>query len=235
MLSTLLESNPAPQRRRAGAIASIALHTLLIAAAIAATASARTDVPPVIADPPVIHTDLWPTSGPTRSLAGRDGPVTRRETIDVPSPPRVSFSIDAEAVVPEIDVAGSPVPLETPFDRERGAPFGRVGEGPGGAMGEEPRTIAHVDRPVAMLAPPRPRYPDQLRAAGITGRVVLRLVVDTTGRVERETVTVLESSHDLFARAVIAVLPSLRFTPAEAGGRKVRMLVVLPFEFRLNE
>jgi hypothetical protein len=34
---------------------------------------------------------------------------------------------------------------------------------------------------------------------------------------------------------VRAVLPSLRFTPAEIGGRKVRMLVDLPFEFRLND
>jgi protein TonB len=86
-----------------------------------------------------------------------------------------------------------------------------------------------------MLAPPRPRYPDQLRAAGVTGRVVVRLVVDTAGRVELASVTVREASHDLFAQAVRAVLPSLRFTAAEAGGRKIRMLVDLPFEFRLRD
>jgi hypothetical protein len=48
-------------------------------------------------------------------------------------------------------------------------------------------------------------------------------------------VVIRESSHDLFAQAIRAVLPSLRFTPAVAGGRKVRMLVDLPFEFRLND
>jgi periplasmic protein TonB len=69
----------------------------------------------------------------------------------------------------------------------------------------------------------------------MTGRVVVRLIVDTVGRVEPASVVIRESSHDLFAQAVRAVLPSLRFVPAEAGGRKVRMLVDLPFEFRLNE
>jgi periplasmic protein TonB len=81
----------------------------------------------------------------------------------------------------------------------------------------------------------RPQYPERLRAAGVTGRVVVRLVVDTLGRVEPASVAIRESAHDLFAQAVRAVIPSLRFVPAEAGGRRVRMLVDLPFEFRLND
>jgi protein TonB len=98
-----------------------------------------------------------------------------------------------------------------------------------------PLTIEHVDRAAALLTAPRPRYPDQLRAAGVTGRVVARFVVDTTGRVEPTSVVIRESSHELFTRAVRAALTSLRFAPAEVGRRKVRMLVDLPFEFRLNE
>lgn len=102
-------------------------------------------------------------------------------------------------------------------------------------VGNAPATAETVDKVAAMVLPPRPRYPDQLRAAGVTGRVIVRLVVDTAGRVEPGSVMIRESSHDLFAEAVRAVLPSLRFVPAEAGGRKVRMLVDLPFEFRLRE
>jgi protein TonB len=119
----------------------------------------------------------------------------------------------------------------------RQASFGEPpgGRAPGSSPGDEPATAGNVDRAAALLAPPRPRYPDQLRVAGVTGRVVVRLVVDTMGRVEPASVVIRESSHDLFAQAVRAVLPSLRFTPAAAGGRKVRMLVDLPFEFRLND
>jgi protein TonB len=59
-------------------------------------------------------------------------------------------------------------------------------------------------------------------------------VVDTLGRVEAQSIVIREAAHDLFATAVRAVLPALRFRPAEAGGHRVRMLVELPFEFRLD-
>jgi TonB family protein len=108
------------------------------------------------------------------------------------------------------------------------------GRGPGFADGE-PATAGDVDRIATMTTTPRPRYPDQLRAAGVTGRVVVRLVIDTTGRVEAASVVIREASHELFAQSVRAILPSLRFSPAEARGRKVRMLADLPFEFRLHD
>jgi hypothetical protein len=34
---------------------------------------------------------------------------------------------------------------------------------------------------------------------------------------------------------VRAVLPSMKFYPAEVGGRKVKQLVQLPFAFKLNK
>lgn len=46
--------------------------------------------------------------------------------------------------------------------------------------------------------------------------------------------TVVSSSHDLFAASARAALPALRFSPAEAGGRRVRQLVELPFAFELR-
>jgi protein TonB len=115
----------------------------------------------------------------------------------------------------------------------------RCTSGPGGdstrSFDGAPATLATVDRGAALVSPLRPQYPERLRAAGVTGRVVVRLVVDTLGRVEPASVAIRESAHDLFAQAVRAVIPSLRFVPAEAGGRRVRMLVDLPFEFRLND
>ena len=80
----------------------------------------------------------------------------------------------------------------------------------------------------------RPRYPDNLRTAGVAGRVVVRFVVDTTGHVDMASTQVLESTHDLFTRAVLDVLPSLRFVPAETNGRRVRSLAEMPFDFVLR-
>jgi TonB family protein len=81
---------------------------------------------------------------------------------------------------------------------------------------------------------PHPQYPPELRNVNYEGEVLAQFVVDTTGRVERETFKVLKSSSPLFTSAVSSVLPELRFTPAQLGGRKVRQLVRMPFEFALT-
>jgi protein TonB len=95
---------------------------------------------------------------------------------------------------------------------------------------------AAVDREV-MPHPtnPSPRYPSDLRAARIEGRVIARFVVDTTGRVIMGSVTVEASTHPAFSDAVIEALSRSRFTPAELRGRKVQQLVSQPFVFVLRE
>jgi len=70
-----------------------------------------------------------------------------------------------------------------------------------------------------------------LRAAGIAGEVRVRFVVDTAGRAELSSVHVIESSHELFTRAVLASLRQSRFTPGEVSGRRVRTLVERTFRF----
>jgi protein TonB len=238
MLRTLLESNAPRQRRRASTVASIVVHTAAIAGAIVATASARTDLPmdKPVQDPPIF---VFPTPDPGRRIPrAPSGPTSPRreyavEDLVPPGRRTITYSPDALPTVPtEVD----PTTLIARDTTGLGLPRGPIGgELVGRVVADQPATAATVDRAAAMLAPPRPRYPDRLRAAGVAGRVVVRLVVDTAGRVETASVTIRESSHDLFAQAVRAVLPSLRFAPAEAGGRKVRMLVDLPFEFRLHE
>ena len=66
----------------------------------------------------------------------------------------------------------------------------------------------------------KPRYPEQLRQAGVDGRVLVRFTVDTTGRVDPSSVKILTSTHDLFSRAVRESLAGFRFKPAEVNGRR---------------
>ena len=240
MLRVLLESNAPRQRRRASTAASIAVHTAVIAAAIVATASAKIGAPDKGKDRDRVYILRPPPSPPRRAAYGSRPPTPRRRESSfedmVPTVPRIpDFALRA----PDKALADiNPLTLigrDSGFHRERWRVGWREGEPWSASIGGEPATVANVERAAALLAPPRPRYPDQLRAAGVTGRVVVRLVVDTTGHIEPASVVVRESSHDLFAHAVRAVLPALRFRPAEVGGRKVRMLVDLPFEFRLND
>ena len=46
---------------------------------------------------------------------------------------------------------------------------------------------------------------------------------------------VLKSTHDMFTNSVKAVLPNMKFYPAEVGGRKVKQLVQMPFQFNLSK
>ena len=92
-----------------------------------------------------------------------------------------------------------------------------------------------VEEKPSILSGPQLVYPDLLRQAGIQGRVIVQVIVDTTGRAEMNTFKVLKSSHDGFTQAVKNVLPNMKFYPAEIGGRKVKQMVQQPFTFALTK
>jgi periplasmic protein TonB len=233
MFGTLLESRRSRQWRLAGTVASVVVHTTVIAVAVVTGASATmrvtaTDVtprpdlvwvsprrwlPPLAPEGPHLSVDRWPELS-TRRIVYAD------RQFDAP-------------MVQERDLVGD-LTSETHPTRCLGHCRENWQADPNAFAGA-PATIATVDRAAFLVAPPRPRYPERLRTAGVTGRVVVRFVVDTLGRVEPASIVIRESSHDLFIEAVRATLPALAFVPAEAGGRKVRMLVDLPFEFRLHD
>jgi TonB family protein len=76
-----------------------------------------------------------------------------------------------------------------------------------------------LERP-AILAEnqPRPAYPAALLHDRVQGEVHIRVTVLPSGRADSSTVVVLASSHALFTQAVEALLPQLKFWPAEVGG-----------------
>src|SRR5207253_9564586 len=80
---------------------------------------------------------------------------------------------------------------------------------------------------------PPPAYPELLRAAGIEGRVVLQVVIDTLGRAE-PAARVFASSNPGFDGAALAYVRGARFRPGRAGGRAVRVLTRLPIAFTLR-
>jgi len=77
------------------------------------------------------------------------------------------------------------------------------------------------------------RYPDELRNMSMTGEVLVRFIVEPTGKVRPGSATVVRSSHPLFTKAVTDGLPLLRFYPARVGGIPVAQLVEEPFTFSL--
>jgi TonB family protein len=112
-----------------------------------------------------------------------------------------------------------------------GSPLG------GGASGLEAGSALderQVDQAPRLLgAPSAPLYPVALRQAGVEGTVMVRFVIDTLGRAELDALEVLASAHPRFVEPVRAALARYQFSIGEAGGRKVRTRVQMPFAFTL--
>jgi len=80
-----------------------------------------------------------------------------------------------------------------------------------------------------------PRYPDELRKSGVEGEVLAQFIVDNEGHADMNSFKVLKSNHDLFTAAVMSVLPDMKFNAAQVGGRAVKQLVQMPFQFSLTK
>jgi TonB family protein len=78
------------------------------------------------------------------------------------------------------------------------------------------------------------RYPADMRRANKEGVVLTQFVVDEKGVVDLRTFKALQSSDPAFTAAVRQALPTMRFTPAEVGGRAVAQVVQQPFTFSLS-
>jgi periplasmic protein TonB len=146
--------------------------------------------------------------------------------------PVISFDDNIVPGIPEPGVMAGL--LDPPFDSARVASGGASTGSPNVSDGP-PRLENQVETAVmAMPGTATPRYPSMLQSAGLEGDVRAQFVVDTLGRVEQGSFHVIESTHDLFAAAVRDALGRARFTPAEAGGHKVRQLVEQTFTFRIT-
>ncbi len=103
------------------------------------------------------------------------------------------------------------------------------------AYGDDVYTSFQVDNAAQISAGSAvPRYPPELLARRVQGKVVVRFVVDTTGMADVASVEILDSSAPQFEESVRAALPHMRFSPARLNGRRVRQLVEQPFRFNVT-
>jgi protein TonB len=90
-----------------------------------------------------------------------------------------------------------------------------------------------VSQAPVLLSSIVPDYPERARALGIAGQVVLRFVVDQSGRVERDIK--ITTSIPLLDQAAIDAVRQWRFAPArDRDGNPVRVLVSVPLQFTLR-
>ena len=93
------------------------------------------------------------------------------------------------------------------------------------------RRVTRSDSPKPGNRPPK--YPTDLRNAGIEGKTMFEFVIEANGRVDLTTVQVISATAEQFVKAVIDALPDLRFEPLYVEGCPVPVVARMPFEFSL--
>ena len=205
-----------------GLAGSSAVHFLLLALFLAASGTGervlrtydrRTDLIPVptLPVPPPIEMPRTPTALPPVADDGTIVPAISAPKIDV----RPVKGTESE---------GPPVDGGPAVDPADGA---RRGVPPGGDDG--PTIYENVDQlPVPTVAP-KPVYPPWAVEAGVTGRVLLHVLVGADGRVRQ--VVVKQGVSGLSEAARDAVLLWV-FRPATVNGVAVSTWVSIPVVFR---
>jgi protein TonB len=239
MFNNLLESKAKKQRSLGWNITSAAIVSGLIALSAYATAQAAIEN-----DKPREEKIQFAEVKPEEPPPPKDEPPPPpppKDVVAAPPPPKgfqvLTAPVEIPDVIPEIDLSKK-VTDEADFSGKGaagGTSKGVAGGTPQPVNSDQPFFEFQVEKPADKLSGPAPSYPDILRSANVAGRVIAQFVVDTDGKAEMGTFKALESDHELFTAAVKRVLPQWRFIPAETGGRKVKQLVQLPFEFALSK
>ena len=93
-----------------------------------------------------------------------------------------------------------------------------------------------VDRPATPIRDnPAARYPVSLRARGVQGAALVRLVIDSRGYVAPKSVVVLYATAPEFADAVVDVAYRWRFAPAVKDGAPSPQIACMPSTFRITD
>ena len=97
---------------------------------------------------------------------------------------------------------------------------------------DQPLDIKNLSKiPVASFKK-RPRYPLEMRKAGVTGTVVLAFVITKEGFVV--DLTVISATNSEFAVSALECLSKWRFIPGSVNGVPVSCRVSMPMSFNLK-
>jgi TonB family protein len=97
----------------------------------------------------------------------------------------------------------------------------------------DPVPYYKVEKKPELLRQVVPAYPDMARSAGIEGRVVVQVVVDTLGRVARAEVLAPSGSR-LLDESALAAAQQFEFRPGYQLDRPVPVTLSIPFRFQLQ-
>lgn len=226
MFDNLMESDPKKGGLRgtaATSFSSIAAHVVIIGFAVVATMKTAEEASSLVSDTTMVFIQDQEEEEPPPP-----------ELLDLPPPKgfrTLAAPINVPTSIPAID-------LNQQFDPRDFSGVG-VEEGIFEGIGDAPVDLAQifneavVDEPPERISSPPLEYPRTMQQAGVEGMVVLQAVIDTSGRVERGSIEVVQSTNAAFESAARRLLERSLFRPGRVRGRPVRVLIQLPIQFTL--
>ncbi len=152
-----------------------------------------------------------------------------------PGPTPAELAAKAAAEAAERELAASRARAEADAAAAAAARSRVESESAGDVSPNASYDAAEVDVAVRPLGgSPVPKYPERLRSAQVEGRVNVRFIVGTNGRVEGGSIKILDSPDPAFSEEVRRVLLATRYSAAQAAGKKVRQIVEQTFTFKLD-
>lgn len=92
--------------------------------------------------------------------------------------------------------------------------------------------ISRVDQLPIAVYQVSPKYPPEMKAEGIEGKVIVELIIDTKG-LPRDC-KVVKSTRSEFEASAIAALSQWKFEPGMKGGRAVNTHLEVPIVYALK-
>jgi TonB family protein len=224
VFDNLIESKPKKNGRRlfGVGVVSLVVHTIVIAGAVYATLNAGQADNSVKVDTAMVFVDQPKQEKPPEQPVQLDVPLKGFQTVVAPD------------VIP---TNIPPVNLQEHFDPKDYSGTGVEG-GLGSGMvptGNEVFVEALVEEKPDRLSGPPMVYPELLRQAGIQGRVMVQAIIDTLGRVEPNSVKIIQSPNPGFEQSAKTLVIKSLYRPARVHGRAVRVLIQIPIDFRINK
>lgn len=231
MFDNLVESNPKNLRlgqKISGSGLSVGIHTLMIWGAVTVTMKVQEAVTEVAVDTMMIFIDEEPEE---------------QKPDEAPPPPKLlnlappkgfkilSAPIEVPTTIPDIDLSDEFDPRDYSGIGVEGGIFEGIEDGPIDLA--QIFNEAVVDEPPERISSPPLDYPRTMQRAGVEGLVLLQGVVDTTGRIEPNSIVVVRSDQKAFEAPAKQLLRRSLFRPGRVRGRPVRVLIQLPIQFTL--
>lgn len=178
---------------------------------------------------------LYPEYHPTISMIPKRAAVMEVSDIPetsqqkrAPAPPRpkVPLAVEGEEVPDDVTIESTELDLDT-FD----LPSLEMASGPVGQISDEPMDYMEIDykpHPVRIVTP---EYPEDARKKKVTGRVIVKVLVDKAGNVEETEVV---SGPEVFRGAALRAAQQFRFRPGKHAGERRKVWMIMPIDFDLK-